>query len=381
MKKALVFASVASMIDQFNMENIHILQNIGYKVDVACNFEFGSTTSQQRVNEFKKELENNGINTYHIPVPRKITAINQMIMSYTMVRNLVHKNKYEIIHCQSPVGGVIARLAAKKARKNGTKVIYTAHGFHFFKGAPLKNWMFFYPIEKFCAKYTDVLITINKEDYARAQKFKAKKVVYVPGVGIDTKKISSVIVNKSEKRKELGVPEDAFVLLSVGELSKRKNHEIIIRVLSTLKNNNLVYLICGQGDLEEYLRNLAKQLGVHVILLGFRRDISELSLIADLFVFPSLQEGLPVALMEAMASGLPVVCSKIRGNTDLIEDGQGGYLVKANDVDGFANAIQKVTDDDENRNKKGQKNLEIIKKFDMLKIKEKMKKIYLGMKS
>ena len=239
---------------------------------------------------------------------------------------------------------MLTRLAAREARKKGTKVIYTAHGFHFFKGAPLINWILFYPVEKFCARFTDVLITINQEDYKRAQKFKAGKVEYIPGVGIDTKKFSEVVVDKSAKRKELGVPVDAFLVLSVGELNKNKNHDTVIKAIAKLNNPNVYYVICGQGTLENYLKDLINELGLEkqVKLLGYRRDIAEISKTSDIFVFPSFREGLSVALMEAMALGLPVVCSKIRGNVDLIEDGKGGYLVEPDDVEGFINAIRRI---------------------------------------
>ena len=217
MKKMLMLASVVSMIDQFNMSNIDILKKQGYEVHVAANFEYGNTSSKQRVEEFKKELTELNVQYYNIDFSRKITNILANIKAYKQIKDLMLKNKYEFVHCHSPIGGVCGRLAAHSAN---TPVIYTAHGFHFFKRAPLKNWMLYYPVEKLLAHYTDVLITINKEDYARAQNFKAKKVEYVPGIGVDIKKFSEIIVDKLAKRKELGIPENAFLILSVGELMR-----------------------------------------------------------------------------------------------------------------------------------------------------------------
>ena len=298
------------------------------------------------------------------------------IAAYKQLKKIINSNQYDIIHCHTPVGGVLTRLAAKDARKNGTKVIYTAHGFHFFMGAPIINWILFYPVEKFCARYTDVLITINQEDYKIAQRFKANKVVYVPGVGVDTRKFSVLNVDKSKKRKELGILENEIALLSVGELSKRKNHEVVIKALAKLNNTNIVYIICGQGDLEKYLKNKAKELNVNVKFLGFRNDISEISLAVDVFVFPSLQEGLPVALMEAMSAGLPIICSNIRGNTDLIEDGKGGYLVNADDVDGFAKNIKKVLSEDDLCNKFSMYNIKQTEKYDKKNVEKLMEQIY-----
>ena len=244
---------------------------------------------------------------------------------------------------------MLVRLASRKVRKNGTKVIYTAHGFHFYKGAPLKNWVLYYPIERLLARYTDVLTTINIEDYERAKKsFKAKKIKYIPGVGIDTNRFQQIDVNKLVKRQEIGVPEDSFVVLSVGELNKNKNHETVIKAIARLNNPNVYYVICGQGVLEDYLKKLIKELGLErqIKLLGFRKDIGEICKVADLFVFPSFREGLSVALMEAMASGLPIVCSEIRGNVDLVKDQKGGYLVKPEDVNGFRMNIDKLVKDE-----------------------------------
>jgi glycosyltransferase EpsD len=221
------------------------------------------------------------------------------------------------------VGGFLARLAAKKYRKKGMTVIYTAHGFHFFKGAPIKNWLLFYPVEWLCSWWTDVLLTINQEDYQRAKKhLHAKKVTYVPGVGINIEKFQDKPVSKEKIHKELGISEHDIFVLSVGELSKRKNHEVVIKAIGRMHNPKIKYFICGQGGLRDELNQLIEGMNLqeNVRLLGYRTDICELCKTADLFVFPSLQEGLPVALMEAIACGTLVVCSKIRGNIDLIKE-------------------------------------------------------------
>lgn len=212
-------------------------------------------------------------------------------------------------------------------------MIYTAHGFHFFKGAPLINWLVFYPIEKLCSRWTDVLITITREDYHLAQnKMHAKKVIYVPGVGIDTAVFAPMAcdaVTNAKKRKELKLAMTDIVMLSVGELNKNKNHEIMLRAMAQLGNKDLHYVIAGQGNLKDYLEKLARELGVadKLHLLGFRSDVKELFKIADFFAHPSFREGLSVAVMEAMANALPVICTGIRGNTDLIENNKGGYLL------------------------------------------------------
>ncbi len=297
---------------------------------------------------------------------------------YMQLKKIIETNNYDIIHCHTPMGGVLARLAARKSRKIKTKVIYTAHGFHFFKGAPLINWLLYYPVERYLARYTDVLITINKEDFNRAKKFKAKTVEYVPGVGINIDKFTNVIIDKDRKREELGISKNSIVLLSVGEIIKRKNHQTVIKALSKVNDSNVIYLICGSGELDEYLKNLANKLHLEdrVKFLGFREDIHEICSISDVFVFPSYQEGLPVALMEAMAAGLPVVCSNIRGNTDLVESEKSGYLVNPKNIDGFAAAIEKLLNNEELRIELGQYNKEIIEKFRIESVLEKVIKIY-----
>ncbi|NOU88999.1 glycosyltransferase [Paenibacillus sp. LMG 31460] len=378
MKKMLMLASVSSMIDQFNMPNIKLLQEMGYQVDVACNFGEGNTSSPERVKAFKQELEGQQINYYQIEFARNILKIGENIKAYKQVKDLLEKNRYNFIHCHSPIGGVVGRLAAHNTK---TKVIYTAHGFHFFKGAPLVNWLFYYPVEKFFSRYTDVLITINNEDYERAVKyFNAKKTMYIPGIGVDTTKFGGSTVDRDAKRNELGVTADETMILSVGELIKRKNQDVVIKALAKMADKKVKYYICGRGELNLYLRHVANEQGVEnqVVFLGFRTDVSDICKAADIFVFPSLQEGLPVALMEAMAAGLPVVSSEIRGNTDLIENGRGGYLVKPDDVEGFSNSITKIVSDYELRDTFREKNLHCIKKFDLSNVQDNMKSIYIN---
>lgn len=376
--KALMVASVASMIDQFNRENISLLQTMGYEVDVACNFEVGNTSSEERVKRFRQELQKQEVGTFQLPIPRKILAFSDMIQAYKQLKKMVEEKQYTLVHCHSPIGSVIARLACRKQRKKGLKLIYTAHGFHFFTGAPKKNWLIFYPIEKTFARYTDILITICSEDYQRARKKKlGKNIVYSPGVGIDVDKVKK-IDKKADKRQMLGIREKDILVLSVGELNQNKNHETIVRALKQLNRTDVHYVICGQGDKKEELERMAKQFGMEerLHLLGFRTDALEWMKVADLFAFPSYREGLPVSLMEAMAAGLPVVCSKIRGNVDLIKDGEGGYMCEPMDVASFAENLSRLIKDAEQRKCMGEKNQITVQQFDKSKVSEVMKKVY-----
>ena len=224
--------------------------------------------------------------------------------------------------------------------------MYTCHGFHFHNASSKKNWLIYYPIEKFLSRFCDYIVTINKEDYNRSKTFHCKNVRYIPSVGVDIRKIQSLSIDKNEKKQELGLSPQDTLILSAGELIERKNHEVIIRALAKLKNPNLRYAIAGKGPLREYLADLAQNLGVaqQVIFLGFRTDVYELYHAADISAFPSKIEGLGLAGVEAMAAGVPLVASNVHGILDYVVDGQTGYAIAPNDVDGFARAIQTLAD-------------------------------------
>ena len=319
---------------------------------------------------------------YNIPFERSPLRIDN-VKAFKYLKALIDEENYDIIHCHTPMGGTITRLASTLARKKGSKIIYTAHGFHFFKGAPLLNWILYYPVERLLARKTDVLITINKEDYNRARKFSAQKVVYVPGVGVDLERFAGSNFNRAGKRSEFGLEERDFVLLSVGELIKRKNHISVLYALNLLKKQgrlgNIHYLICGRGVLLDQLREKAIELeiGERVHFAGYRTDINDICASSDLFVFMSLQEGLPVALMEAMATGIPVICSSIRGNTDLIQNGINGEIVnnKPNDI---AEAIYSLSQDDIKRGKYAQQAKISMRQYDIKNISLKMWDIYMS---
>nr|MCR5346566.1 glycosyltransferase [Fretibacterium sp.] len=278
------------------------------------------------------------------------------------------------------IGGVIGRLTAW--RHGGIKTIYTAHGFHFYNGAPLGNWLAFYPVEKTMARITDVLITINTEDYERARRsFCAREVYYVPGIGIDLQKFCVGQIDVKAKRAELGVREDEILILSVGELIPRKDHETVIRALARTGRQGFQYLICGTGPLHEMLSALVHQEGLdgRVKLLGFRTDIAELCQAADLFVFPSRQEGLSVAMMEAIACETPVVCSAIRGNTDLVQNKE--CLFRSGSVQELAAMLRELIIDGRDALRQAMrcsvvKNHEQLRKFDLKAVEVQMRKIY-----
>ncbi len=335
----------------------------GHTVDIAANI----TSSPVRDCYYEWGCKVYPLSCSRSPLDKgNLKAIKQ-------IKKIVEENGYDIVHCHTPIAAACTRLACRGLRKKGVKVFYTAHGFHFYKGAPRKNWMIYYPVEKLCAHFTDVLITINQEDYALGQKkLKAKKVVYVPGVGIDLDKFEKSTVDKAEKRKELGIPEDAKVLLSVGELNENKNHETVIRGISDLPVH---YMIAGIGSKKASLLSLAESLGMsnRIHLLGYRKDVADLYRAADVFVFPSFREGLSVSLMEAMSCGLPCAVSKIRGNMDLIDE-NGGSLFDPYSIDSFREAAQKLLNMD--LGPMGSRNKNFIKAFSLKTVIEKMLHLY-----
>ena len=367
-KKALQLASVASMIDQFNIPNIQILKSLGYQVDVAADFTNPGNISKERAAELIQRLEDMDVRVIDIAIPRSMNP-GAVISAYKRTKKLITTEHYQLIHCHSPIGGAICRLAAKGERKKGTKVIYTAHGFHFYDSAPLKNWMIFYPVEKWLSKFTDVLITINQEDYKRAsKKFLAEQTVYVPGIGVDTEKFAPRQSKREKIRKELGLENSQIMILSVGELNENKNHESVIRAIAGL---TFTYVIVGKGEQKDKLESAAKECSVDLRLMGFRTDVADFYDAADVYVLPSIREGLNVSIMEAMASGLPVACGKIRGNTDLIEN----PLFNPFNIEEIKKAIITAI---ENKEDLGKKNLKKIRLFDLKKVENITSRIFMG---
>ena len=375
-KKVLFVATVVKThMMQFHIPYLKMFQEMGWETAVASKNDY----------ENPVDCRIPYCDTYYdIPFER-MPWKPKNIQSYRMLKKIIDEGDFDIIHCHTPVGAMIARLAALSARKKGTKVIYTAHGFHFFKGAPLLNWLLFYPAEWILAPVTDVLITINKEDYARAQKLlRAKRIEYVPGVGINTAKFRELTIDRQEKRCSLGYADEDFLALTVAEMTPNKNHITILKAMALLKDReefqHIHYLICGRGEMWASLEESAKELGItdHVNFLGYRTDAPELYKASDLFLFVTFREGLSVALMEAMSSGMPVICSRIRGNTDLIEDGVEGLIVE-NNPQAVAEGILKLYRDPALRQQLGAAATKKVGLFDAENVHRLMKDIYLSL--
>lgn len=392
MKKALLVTRVSGFIPQHEMNNVKILQKMGYEVHYATdlnNVVYGKDNSR---------LNNTGIITHQIDFVKSPFS-SEVKKSYMQLKQLMLSESFDLIHCHMPMSGVIARLAAEKVRRETRRnipVLYTAHGLHFFKGAPLQNWLY-YPIERYLARYTDRLILINHEDYKRAKKFPIRgKAEYVPGIGIklsDNDIVHKVDVNTDEKvayiykMTKKKISSDTKVLVSIGELSKRKNHLLLVKMMAELRDLDIICIIGGLGSEEIRLRKKIQELHLEekVFLVGYVNDVSGLLSVSDCFVLSSFQEGLPVVVMEAMAAGLPIVASRIRGVTDLIEHKKSGYLVHGFEPKAFAAKVRRMFTEKDGKNtlpcdirrkKMGRWNMERVKKFSRDVVEKKMQKIY-----
>lgn len=366
--KALIITNLTKRFQPGHFTMIEPLQELGYEVHWAANFS-----------EYKEDITQVPIKTHHIDFIRNpFQPVN--FKAYIQLMKLLKQEKYDVIHCNSPIGGVLGRICGRQAKV--PKIIYTAHGFHFYKGAPLINRIIYKNVEKYLARKTNILITITKEDYHNALEFKKINkeldIFYIPGVGIDREKIIQEASMREELCNQLNISTESFLILSAGELNRNKNQKVVIEAIANIKENQQIhYIVCGVGPLEKELKQLAIDRGVseNVHFLGYREDIIKLMKSSDLFVMPSYREGLSRAIMEAMASGLPVMASKIRGNVDLISE-QGGRLFEPSDINKVSEGIIEIYNNPNLRNEMGQHNLKLSRSYDIEKIVYSLSNVY-----
>lgn len=368
MKKVLFVATVDSHIKQFHLPYLKWFKKNGFEVHVATNSHEPIEYCDKKHcitferNPFKKN---------------NITAIIEL-------KRIIEEEKIQIIHCHTPVGAAISRISAKNARKTlGTKVIYTAHGFHFYKGASLKNWILYYPIEKILAKSTDCIITINQEDYKIAKnKLKAKKIAYVNGVGIVTDRLD-VKFNKDDKkrkREELGISQNDTVLTYVAELNDNKNQKFLIEIVDELvkEQKNVTLLLVGEGKNKLKYQNTIEQKGLknNIKILGYRKDIGEILSITDICTASSLREGLPVNVLECMYMSIPVIAIDNRGHKELVQNGENGYIIPKLNKILYKEKVKELADNPDLRKKMGKKSKEMSHKYTIENIIKDIEKIY-----
>ena len=333
-KKVLLTATVQSHICQFHKPLVEMLHAHGYEVHVAARDNLAEKNGLKL--DFVEKV-------YNIPFSRSPKSVDN-IKAYKELKQILAAQHYDIVHCNTPMGGIVTRLAAGKTRKAGTQVFYTAHGFHFYQGAPKKNWLVFYPIEKLFSRLTDQLITITLEDYKLAgEKFPCRS-GHIHGVGVSTKRYHPV--DEKEKKERLqaeNLTENEFVILCVGELNANKDQKTLIAAAAKLKQQmpEMKVLLAGNGPLEKQLKEQIHQehLEDTVIMIGYRSDLYRITPAVDLVVSCSYREGMPLNILEAMLCRKAVVASVNRGHKELVTDGKTGFLINPGDADAMADKI------------------------------------------
>lgn len=378
MKKALILTTTSGFLSQFELNNVKLLQECGYQIHYATNFGVP-------VYEVKDQtLRDMGVILHHISIEKSPFKFKKNIWALRELIRIIDREEIEVVHCHNPNGGVLGRLAAALSRRK-PYVIYTAHGFHFFRGASVINWMFYYPVEKALARLSDVIITINQEDYSRAETFHYKKdggAQIIPGVGVDMNvfhpKTEQEKVQAAELRRCFGIPEDAFHIVSAGELNKNKNHRVVIEALAGLSRDDIYYSICGEGPYRQELEKLIKKLGLsdRVFLRGYRNDMPLIWHTADLSIFPSYREGMGMAALEAMASGVPLIAADNRGTREYLTDHENGLVCHADSPEEFADAILTMYQDHMLRTRFADNGRMSARRFTIQKTESRMREIY-----
>lgn len=369
MKRVLFVATVESHLLNFHIPFMKLLQEKGCEVHVAT-----------KLGNRQQEFDDIGVIKHNVDFSRSPYS-PKVFKSLQQMEKLLKEIHFSLVHVHTPVAAFVTRLACQ--RTNTHPVLYTAHGFHFYKGAPLKNWLLYYNMEKLAARWTDGLITINEEDFEAAKKFRLRnngQVFYVPGVGVDVEAIQqrAAAIDRSTKRRELGIDDKSTVIITVGELNTNKNHTQVLRALSELRKTNLHYLIVGTGENELKLKKMVKQLSLqnNVSFLGFRKDIPELLSASDIFILTSRREGLPRAILEAMAVGLPIIATNVRGNRDLVKHGENGYSVQLDDVQQTILAIEALSSSKSLRESMGEINREVVREYSLERVLSETEVIY-----
>ncbi len=371
--KVLLTATVQSHICQFHRPLVEILHAHGCEVHVAARDNLAEKNGLKL--DFAEKV-------YNVPFARSPKSRDNL-QAYREVKKIIDEGHYDVIHCNTPMGGVITRLAARKARKSGTRVYYTAHGFHFYKGAPKKNWFVFYPIEKFFSKMTDKVITITKEDYQLASSKFHCRIERIHGVGVDENRYCPV--SKEERqciRKQFAFSDNQKIILCVGELLPNKNQQMIVRAMVKIVEEypDAQLLLAGNGPEKENIENLIKVLGLmeNVRMLGYITNLQEYQKIADITVSCSKREGLPLNIVEAMLSGTPVVASINRGHTELIQNGKNGFLVAVDDINSMEKYILELFSNNKLYNSISQSIQKDGKIYSFNEVKKELESIYLN---
>ena len=373
--KALLLAAMGSVHRQHNKANIKALKEIGAIIYLAANF--GTDTPREKNNtQFVAECKRDGINIIDIPFRRGGFITN--IFQIPVLNKFLKREKFDIVHVHTETGGFMLRLSCLIQSKCNTKFVYTPHGMSFWKGSSLKSQLVYRPLERWICSAMDMNIGMNMEEVENLEQWNKRTAHYVHGVGLDVARMQNPVRSREQMREEFGLTESDKFIASIGELDDNKNHITVIKALATLGRKDFKYVVCGVGPNKNMLLAEAERTGLkdNVILAGYRSDIPDVLNAADIFVFPSFHEGMPVSALEAMACGLPIICSEIRGNVDIIREGDNGYLFQPSDVETLARKLEYLLDDAEKRKIMGLKNKENVKDFSLDSVTEELKRIY-----
>lgn len=371
MKKALMLAPMASVHRRFNGANITALQELGYQVELCANFEDGDGPEVHN-QKFKEDCVSKGIICHSILFERH--SLIGCLKCLPALKDLLKKENYDIIHAHTETGGLLLRMVGKISGKK----FFTPHGMSFWKGSSMKSQLLYKPLERLICSGMEQNLGMNIEEFEYLANWNSHSANYVHGIGLNVQRIQSPLRDKESLRCEFGILPHEMMIVSIGELDDNKNHVTVIKALSKIEHRDYKYVICGVGPNKDFLLEEASKLGIgnNVILAGYRSDIPDILNAADLFVFPSYHEGLPVSALEAMAAGLPILCSKIRGNVDLIKDKINGYLFVPTDIDTLSRKLSILMNDAIIRKEMGNKNKEIVKEFSMESVTTELKFIY-----
>jgi len=367
-RKVLFVANIHKHIRAFHIPYIQYLQNQGCEVHVAAN------DGETRVDEADKQFD--------ISIDRNPFSFNNL-RAIKELKNIINQENYCLIHCHTAMGSVVARLAAKSFRKQGLKVLYTAHGFHFYKGSPKKYWLLYFPMEKYLSRYTDGIITINREDFdlLESRSFQNTSSFLINGVGVEQKDFHPIPTEEKQAlRKQLGYSNEEFILVYAAEYIHRKNHAFILDAAVMLKTQipNLKILFAGRGLLFEEVKSSIKEQGLKDTIrqLGFRTDIDKIYKLSDIGISSSRQEGLGLNLVEEMMCGLPVVATIDRGHKEVIDHNINGFLFEQNNQEQFQEYILKLYKDKNLATTMGLAAQEKAKRFELSNCMKEMAKIY-----
>lgn len=373
--KALIVSALAGFVRSFLMSDVAMLQDMGYEVHCAANAEHAGA------DDVVNFLESRGVIFHQVCFSSSRPASHESVIAFREMRKLAKCGDFKFVHCHTPIAGAICREAFRKQQREGVVLVaYTTHGFYFHKKSGSKSWLLYRTAEDFLSRWSDVMITINREDYGNALRMHCPDIRYIPGVGVDIDRFHNLEIDSDTYRRSLGLSPNDFVILAVGEISARKNQKVIVEALAARPLSGAVFVICGNcmtsTETKDEIERLASEGNVDVRFLGRRNDVAEICKCADVGVLPSTREGLGLAGIEMLASGLPVIGSDVHGIPDYLINDVNGVLCDPSDVNAFGEAMRRLYDDPILRERLGANGYESVRFFSLDESARCMERIY-----